>query len=187
MTDADAAPDPRAPGGKQWFWKMRLTYGVVLALPVLAWLFLFAGLGGRYIVAYRGNDEDGTPIKAGDGIFDWVVLNLPSGLLSVSLSLTCYALWRVLINIKAGGSPFTVADGRYIQRAANDWMSTLVASAFLTMAGIYVYSREHGVLCVPTKSGAVVLTAALGYACMTIMSRAHRVALSHNEQLKDVA
>jgi hypothetical protein len=180
--------NPRQPGGKKWFWKMRLKYGTALFAPVLYWLLYVAVFKDEFALAYPGGGADPRIVFIEkESWVDWLLMSLPSGMMLVSTVYTSYCLWRIQVNLKGGGRPFTPHDGHWARRVEANWLVTGAVCVAVFVASIPRYSDRYDARVLVPELMASMLMAAMGYAAMLVLGQVHRLAMAHYQQLEEVA
>lgn len=135
------------PGTRKWFWVKRLENSVLFFMPLLL-LKLTVGEfrepgGFLYVQADQEKvivdtlavsqpaDVTSVSLKLVDpSIWDRITASLPLLILTVGMACLCHALWRIEINLTAGGRPYTAKDDKIYKRALLVALAALVGGCF---------------------------------------------------------
>lgn len=154
MTEADTekkqARRPE-PGTRAWFWEKRVTHLSLWLTPLIPFFTAVydfvqpavnTKLSGQQAAAinkaYEFSDHSASTVSRvlvildNPSLMDRFILAAPMLTATLALVLVSYALWRIEINLAAGGRPFTAKDQKTLSRAnvvaAVGWVFVFMAT-----------------------------------------------------------
>jgi hypothetical protein len=127
---------PAPVDSRRWRWRMRFNHALLFVAPIppLVGGFFTGGSGSVEVKLNAAQSHaahiPGIPghpayaiVNVHPSWWEGILMGMPGGAVSIGIALTCYAIWRVEINIAAGHHPgyrmFTDKDTRWLKQAAS--------------------------------------------------------------------
>lgn len=183
-------------GSKAWFWKMRRNNWVLWTAPAFPLLdAVSVSLRGALTTRGEkyGTDLFGTGYLRSEvllhgAFWEHLLLMVPGTVMAGVFGFICYSLWRIRVNVAAGGKTFTIKDQKTLERSPGVLLCGVILAVLAGIAIPAVLPSAAALAAPSILLSGLMVTGFLSFSLVLMaFADVYRLAREDHEKLEEIA